>query len=111
MTPIPTVWWLRPDSNAARVGGARRGGVEAAVLQAVPGQPLGGRRRAWAAERARGGEADVVEQDDEHVGGARRRPQRLDRRERRVRVLGIEGQLAFVRLVRDRQDVALDLVR
>src|SRR3954463_1478271 len=20
MTPIPTVWWLRPDSNAARVG-------------------------------------------------------------------------------------------
>ena len=52
--------------------GAQRRRVEAVVLQAVPGQPLGRRRRARPAERARGGEADVVEQDDEHVRRARR---------------------------------------
>ena len=46
---------------------AERRRVEAVVLQAVPGQPLGRRRRARPAERARRGEADVVEQDDEHV--------------------------------------------
>ncbi len=50
---------------------AQRRRVEAVVLQAVPGQPLSRRRRARPAERARGGEADVVEQDDKHVGRAR----------------------------------------
>ena len=70
-------------------GRAERRRVEAVVLQAVPGQPLSRRRRARPAEGARRGEADVVEQDDKHVRRAGRRPQRLDRRERRVRVLGV----------------------
>ena len=79
MTPIPTEWWLRPVSKRSPRRGAQRRRVEAVVLQAVPGQPLSRRRRARPAERARRGEADVVEQDDKHVRRARRWPQRLDR--------------------------------
>ena len=95
-------------------GGPRRRAqgrrVEAVVLQAAPCQPLGRRHRARPAERARRGEADIVEQDDEHIGGAGRGKQRLDRGKRRVRVLGVEGKRSLERPVRDRQDVALDLV-
>ena len=109
--PHPHRVVVAPRQQRSPRRGAQRRRVEAVVLQAVPGQPLSRRRRARPAERARGGEADVVEQDDEHVGRARRWPQRLDRRERRVRVLGVEGQLSLERPVRDRQDVALDLVR
>ena len=86
-------------------GRAQRRRVEAVVLQAVPCQPLGRRCRARPAERTRSGEADVVEQDDEHVWRAGRGQQRLDRGERRLRILGIQRELSLVRPVRDRQDV------
>ena len=84
---------------------AQRRRVEAVVLQAVPCQPLGRRCRARPAERTRSGEADVVEQDDEHVRRAGRWPQRLDRWERRLRILRVQRELPLVRPVRDRQDV------
>ena len=86
---------------------AERRRVEAVVLQAVRGESLGGRRRARSAEGARGAEAGVVEQDDQHVRRTRRRPQRLDRREGRVGILRVVGDQALVRTVRDRQDIAL----
>ena len=84
---------------------AQRRRVEAVVLQAVPCQPLGRRCRARPAERTRGGEADVVEQDDQHVRRAGRGPQRLDRRELRLGILRVQRELSLVRPVRDRQDV------
>ena len=59
---------------------AQRRRVEAVELEAVLGEALGGRRVDRAAERARRGKADVVEEHDEHVGRALRRPQRLDHR-------------------------------
>jgi hypothetical protein len=67
MTPIPTVWWLRPVSKAARVGAHRAVVWKRLYFEAVPCQPLGRRCRARPAERTRSGEADVVEQNDEHV--------------------------------------------
>jgi len=85
---------------------AQRGGVEAVELEAVLRQPLGDRSVDRAAERARGREPDVVEQDDEHVRRAGRGPQRLDRRERRLRILGVQRELALVWPIRDRQNVA-----
>ena len=106
MTPIPTEWWLRPLSKAARVGAH-----SAVVWKRLYFRPFPASRSAVGvaqrpAERARRGEADVVEQDDKHVGRARRWPQRLDRRERRVWVLGVEWERSFERLVRDRQNIA-----
>ena len=53
---------------------AERGRVEAVVLEAVGGEPLGNRCVDRAAEGARRGEADVVEQDHEHVWRALGRP-------------------------------------
>ena len=111
---------LRDDAHSHRVvvapgqqgrprRGAQRRRVEAVVLQAVPGQPLSRRRRARPAERARRGEADVVEQDDKHVGRARRWLQRLDRWKLRLRVLRVQGQRPAVRPVRDRKHISLDL--
>ncbi len=58
-------------------GRAHRRGMEARIAQALGRQPIdGGRfdRRAVAAEI---GEADIVEEDDENVGGAARRPGRV----------------------------------
>ena len=109
MTPIPTVWWLRPVSKAARVGAQ-----SAVVWKRLYFRPFPASRSAVgvahgppnALER---GEADVVEQNDEHVRCAGRRPQRLDRRERRLRILGVQGELSLVRPVRDRKHISLDL--
>ena len=89
---------------------AQRGGVEAVVLQPVRRQPLGGRRVARAAEGGRGAEAHVVDQDDQHVGRALGRAQRLDRRILRIRVLGVVGRQPDMRDVGDGEDLPLDLV-
>ena len=89
---------------------AERGRVEAVELEAVPGQPLGGRRWDRAAEGARRAKPAVVDQDDQHVGRALGRPQRLDRRELRVRVLRVVGGQAHVLAIGDRQDASLNLV-
>ena len=90
---------------------AQRRRVEAVELQAARREPLRVRRRARPAERARRAEPDVVDQDDQHVRRARRRPQLLDRRERRVRILGVVRHQPGARQVRDRQHLALHGVR
>ena len=81
-----------PPAEQRRAGRrAQGGGVEPGVLEPVRREALEGRRVARSAEGARGAEAHVVDEDDEHVRGAGRRPDRLDRRERRVRILGVVG--------------------
>ena len=97
-----TEWWLRPVSSAWRVGEQ-----SAVVWKRLNLRPPFARRSAvgvWigAAEGARGGEADVVEQDDQDVRRALGRPQRLDRRELRVRILGVVRGHAHVLRVGDR---------
>ena len=89
---------------------AQRRGVEAVEAQAAGGESLGRRAADRAAERARGGEADVVDEHDQHVRRAARWPQRLDRRERRRRVLRVVGHQPGVRLVGDRQHVPTQLI-
>ena len=89
---------------------AQRRGVEAVELEAALGEPLGGRRVDRAAEGARRGEADVVEQHDQHVGRALRRPQRLDRRELGVRILGVVGRQSDVLRVGDGKNRSLNRV-
>ena len=88
---------------------AERRRVEAVVLEAVGGEPLGGRRVDRAAEGARRGEADVVDQHDQDVRRALGRPQRLDRREGRRGVLRVVRGQPDRRPVRNRQDVASQL--
>ena len=82
---------------------AQRRRVEAVVLQPGGSQALRRRRRARTAERARGAEADVVEQHHDDVRRPRRRPQRLDRRKRRIRILGVIRDQPVERPVGDRQ--------
>ena len=88
---------------------AQRRRMEAVVLEAVGGEPLGGRRVDRAAEGARRGEADVVEQHDEHVRRTLGRAQRLDRRERRRGILRVVRGQPDRRPVGDRQDVTAQL--
>ena len=89
---------------------AQRGRVKAVELEAVLGEALGGRRVDRAAERARRGEADVVEQHDQHVGRPLRRPQRLDRRKLRVRILRVVGGHAHVLRIGNRKNRSLNRV-
>ena len=81
---------------------AERGRVEAVVLETRRGEAFGGRGRARAAEGGRGGEADVVDQDDQHVRCAGRRPERLDRRERGRGILRVVRDEPRVRAIGDR---------
>ncbi len=78
-------------------------GVEPVVAQAARREALRRGRRARAAECARGAEPDVVEEDDEDVGGTLGRQQRLDRRERRVGVLRVVRDQPGRGTVGDRQ--------
>ena len=84
--------------------------MEAVVAQAAVGEPLEVGRLARPAEGAAVAEAHVVEQDDEHVGGALGGPNWLDRWEAGVRVLRVVGGEADVRPVGDRQDLSLRFV-
>jgi hypothetical protein len=106
ITPIPTLWWLRPVSRGGTGRRAQRGGVEPVVLQAAGGEPARDRGVARAAEGAGRSEADVVEQEDEHVRRPGRRADGLDGSEVRLGVLRVEGQLALDLGVGDGQDVA-----
>ena len=90
-----------------------RRGVKAIVLETAGGQFVERRRLARPAKGARRAKADIVQQDDQHVGRTLRRSQRFDRRKLGIRILGIvrgqprfgyirDGQLGsqmFVRLV------------
>ena len=78
-------------------GGAQGRGVEAGELQACRRKPVSVRCRARTAERARRPEADVVQQDDQHVRRTLRWTQLLDRRERRVRVPRVVRRQAGLR--------------
>ena len=88
---MPTLWWLRPVEQGGPGGGAQGGGVEPGEGQAAGGQALGRGRLARAAERARGPEPHVVEQDEQDVGCALGRAERLDGRKGGVGVLGVVG--------------------
>src|SRR5262249_9567576 len=59
---------------------AEGGGVEPVVAKTVCGKPLRDWCITWSAKGARRAEADVIEQDYEHIGGPRGGTQRLDRR-------------------------------
>ncbi len=80
--------------------------MEAVVPEPVVREAFEGRRLTRSAERRRRTEAGVVDQDHEHVRRTLRRPQRLDRRERRGRILGVVRRHPDVLPVRNRQDLA-----
>ncbi len=63
---------IAPRHEGGAGGRAQRRGVEVVVAQSVRGQPVDVRRLDQAAETADLGEADVVEQQDQHVGRALR---------------------------------------
>ena len=80
---------VAPGQQRLPSGRAERGRVKAVVAQAVRGESLEVGRVAWPAECARRAEARIVEQDDEHIGCAGRRAQRLDGRELHLGVFGV----------------------
>ena len=83
--------------------GAERGGMEAIELQAGAGQLL---RRRGAARSAKGTgrpEPGIVDQHDQDIRRAFRRPQRFDRRKLRVRVLGVVGRQSDESWIGNRQ--------
>ena len=83
---------------------AQRRGVEPGVLQPARGQLLEVGRLARPAEGAAGAEADVVDQDDQHVGRALGRPHIPDRRIAGVRILRVIGRQADMRDIGNRKD-------
>ena len=85
--PDRVVVAARQQRRARRRAERRR--VEAAELQPFPGQALRRRRLARATERTRAPEAGIVDQHDQDIRRARRRAQRLDRRELRSGILGV----------------------
>jgi hypothetical protein len=62
ITPVPTLWWLRPVSSAARVGLHSRG-VKAGIGQAFFRELVEVRRWYRPAECGRHAEPDIIEQD------------------------------------------------
>ena len=84
--------------------GAERGGVEAGVLQALVRHPLQSGHVDRTAEGARGAEAHVVDQDDDDVGCALGRAQRLGRR--RLHILAVQRRGVRLLYVGDGQDLA-----
>ena len=89
---------------------AQRGRVEARVPQSALGELLEVRGLAWTAEHAGRAVADVVDEDHQHVGRALRRPHVPDRRELRVRVLGVVGDQTRMLDVGNRETRSLNLV-
>src|SRR5882672_117923 len=84
--------------------------MEAGVLQAGCSQPFGVGGPARTAECARRTEAHIIEQDDEHIGGASRRTQRPDRREPGIRIFCIvRGETDWL-AVRNRQYLTWDII-
>ena len=95
----------REQRHAARR--ADRRGMEIGVGQSVLGETLDGRQVHHAAERRGARVAEIIEQDDQHIGRARRR---LDLEDgRRLRVPGIELGDRRTRRFRDWQDGAIDV--
>ncbi len=103
--PDRVVVAAREERRAGRR--AERGRVKARELEPFPGETLGRRRLARAAERARGAEAGVVDQHDQDVRRTRRRSQRRDRRELRVRILRVLVDRSLVGAVGNRERFTL----
>src|ERR1700731_325095 len=76
-----------------------------AMCRTTPPSP-----RTGTAVSVRGGEADVVKQHDQHIGRALRRTQRLDGRKLSGRILSVVGRQTDMRLIRNWQNGALNLV-
>ena len=85
--------------------------VETVIQQTARGKPVRRRRTTRTTERARGAEADIIQQDDQDVRRTLRRQQWLDRREGGIRVLGVIGRQTRRRAVRDGQHRACMSVR
>ena len=71
------------------------GGVEVVVAQSCVGNLVEGRGRDRSAERAGPGETEVVDQNDQHIGGTLRRFHLEARRRCRIThvELGIQGRI------------------
>ena len=87
----------------------QRGRVEPSVGEPAGLQALGDRHLRRPAERARGAEPDIVEQDHENVRSALRRQQRLDRRKRRIRILRVIRRQPHMLPLRNRKHGARKL--
>ena len=78
-------------------------GVEPVVGQSVSLQPCSGRHRRRPTEHAARPVPDVIEEHDQHVRCTLGREQRLDRRERGVRVFRVVCRQPQMLAIRDRQ--------
>src|SRR5688572_2469193 len=81
--------------------------MEAVVPEPRRGETLGGGGLTGAAERARGAEAGVVDQDDQNVGRAARWTKITDGRVFGVGIFGVVSGQADGLPVRNRQNAAL----
>jgi hypothetical protein len=89
---------------------AQGGGVKAVVLEAVRRQPFGSRGMHGAAKGTRCSKADVVEQDDQHIGRALGRAQWLDGRIPVIWILGVVQRYPNRVRVGDGENLPLDFV-
>ena len=116
---MPTEWWLRPLSSAARVGAHSAVVWKRLYASPPPLQPLRGRRAHRPAEGAARAEADIVEQHDQDVGRALGRQQRPRsagrrcpgpwRRTSRARDAAGRGSAAFPRRAASRSAMVTSL--
>ncbi len=90
--------------------GAERCGVEAIEFEALGSEEFRRWSIAWTTEGGGGTKARVVNQDDQDVGRTFRREQRRDLRVLRLRVLGVVGDEALARLIRDWKHGSLKVV-
>ena len=97
-------------SSQQRLTGRRaeRRGVEPIVTEPIRCEPLKVRRLARTTKGAGCAKTDIIEQDDESIGGARGRTQFPDRRILRFRIFGVVGCQSYVRLLRDGKDRPLN---
>ena len=95
----------REQRHAARR--ADRRGMEIGVGQSVLGETLDGRQVHHAAERRRAGVAEIIEQDDQHIGRTRRRFDLEDGRS--LGIAGIELGDRRMRRFRDGQHGPIDV--
>jgi len=98
---------VAPGEQTRAARRAQRAHMEPVIRQTARGQTISGRGRARPPERIHRREPRIVQQDQEHVRRTRRRSDRLDRREARVRILRVEGNQPRKWAIRDRENLAL----
>jgi hypothetical protein len=92
-----------PRGMSASGSNPQRADMKPGIGEAACRQPIGGWRRRRSAERAHRPIARVVQQNQQHIRGTRRRTQRLNRREFRLRVPRVIRRQPDRRPVRNRQ--------